>query len=65
MKDFISFLKEWDIDFEENVEGKKLCSFKVGGNVRVVVKPKKADEIEALYGYMLENDIKNVLLCIA
>ena len=62
MKDFIKFLKEWDINFEENVEGKKLCSFKVGGNVRVVVKPKKADEIEAIYGYMLENDIKNVLL---
>ena len=62
MNDFINFLKTVNIDFEENVDGKRLCSFHVGGNVRVVVKPKTADDFEELYAYLLDNDIKNVLL---
>lgn len=62
MNEFINFLKISNILFEENVDGKRLCSFRVGGNVRVVVKPKNADELEGLYAYLLENNIKNVLL---
>lgn len=62
MNEFINFLKIANIDFEENVEGKKLCSFKVGGNVRVVVRPKTADQLTALYDYLNENEIKNILL---
>ena len=37
MKNLVDFLNKQNIEFEENVDGKKLCSFKVGGNVRVVV----------------------------
>ena len=62
MNDFINFLKILNIDFEENVDGKKLCSFKVGGNVRVVARPKTADQLTALYDYLCENKIKNILL---
>ena len=62
MNDFINFLKISNIDFEENIDGKKLCSFKVGGNVRVVVRPKTADQLTALYDYLCENEIKNILL---
>lgn len=62
LNEFIKFLKKSGIAYEENVEGKKLCSFRVGGNVRVVVKPKNADELEGLYYYFEENGIKNILL---
>lgn len=62
MNEFIDFLKDANIDFEENVDGKRLCSFHVGGKVRVVVRPKTADELEMLYDYLLDNDIKNILL---
>ena len=62
MNEFINFLKIVNIDFEENVDAKKLCSFRVGGNIRVVVRPKTADELEWLYSYLKENKIKNILL---
>ena len=62
MNDFINFLKTESIEFEENVDGKRLCSFHVGGNVRVVAKPQTADQLSALYDFLLENDIRNILL---
>ena len=62
MEKLIDFLKEKNILFEENVSGKKLCSFHVGGDVRVVVKPKNADDFESLYAYLNENEIKNHLI---
>lgn len=51
-----------NINFEENVSGKRLCSFHVGGNVRVVVRPKHADEFVALYSFLNENGIKNRII---
>lgn len=62
MNDFINFLKIANIDFEENVDGKRLCSFHVGGNIRAVVRPKTAEQLSSLYEYLFENEIKNVLL---
>ena len=62
MNGFINFLKAESIEFEENVDGKRLCSFHVGGNVRVVAKPQTADQLSALYDFLLENDIRNILL---
>lgn len=62
MNDFINFLKAESIEFEENVDGKRLCSFHVGGNVRVVAKPQTADQLSALYDFLLENNIRNILL---
>lgn len=62
MNELIEFLKNEGIDFEENVDGKRLCSFRVGGNVRVVAKPKTANDLEVLYAFLLENNIKNILL---
>lgn len=59
MKKLIEFLNSNNILFEENVSGTKLCSFHVGGNVRVVVKPKRADEFDALFAFLNENGIKN------
>ncbi len=62
MADIINFLKESNIEFEENVAGARLCSFKVGGPVRVLVKPKNVDQLTGLYAFLNENDIDNVLL---
>ena len=62
MNGFINFLKAESIEFEENVDGKRLCSFHVGGNVRVVAKPQTADQLSAMYDFLLENDIRNILL---
>lgn len=62
MNELINFLKISNIDFEENADGKRLCSFHVGGRVRVVARPKSADELEKLYAYLTENNIKNILL---
>ena len=62
MADIINFLKESNIEFEENVAGARLCSFKVGGNIRVLVKPKNVDQLTGLYAFLNENDIDNVLL---
>lgn len=62
MNELINFLNELDIDFEENVEGKRLCSFHVGGNVRIVVRPQNAEQLRGLYAYLWDNDIRNILL---
>ena len=62
MKKLIDFLNSQNILFEENVSGERLCSFHVGGNVRVVARPKNADQLENLYAFLEENKIKNHLL---
>ena len=62
MKNLIDFLNLQNIDFEENVSGARLCSFRVGGNVRLVVKPFNLPQIEILYNYLNANKIKNILL---
>ena len=62
MKNLVDFLNKQNIEFEENVDGKRLCSFHVGGNVRLVVKPQKAEQLVALYAFLNENNIKNILM---
>jgi UDP-N-acetylmuramate dehydrogenase len=58
----IDFLNSNGISFEENVDAKKLCSFRVGGKIRVVIKPKSARELESLYSYLNESGIRNIVL---
>ena len=62
MKNLIDFLNSQNITFEENVSGARLCSFRVGGSVRLVVKPCNLPQIEILYSYLNTNNIKNTLL---
>ena len=62
MQGIIDFLTSANILFEENVDGKRLCSFHVGGKVRLVVKPKNAEQLTGLYAYLNENKIENILL---
>ena len=62
MNKLIDFLKQQNIEFEENVDGKRLCSFHVGGSVSVVARPKKAEQLAQLYTYLNENNVKNILL---
>ena len=62
MKDFIDFLKEKCIPYEENADGKKLCSFRVGGEIRVAVRPRNAEQIRDVYGFLQKHQIKNALL---
>lgn len=62
MKKLIDFLQSHNIFFEENVSGAKLCSFRVGGNVGVLVKPRCASEVQMLCDFIGENKIKSILL---
>lgn len=62
MKDFIDFLKEKCIPYEENADGKKLCSFRVGGEIRVAVRPCNVEQIRDVYGFLKKHQIKNALL---
>ena len=62
MKKLIDFLESHNIFFEENVLGAKLCSFRVGGNVSVLVKPKCVSEVKILCDFISENKIKSILL---
>ena len=62
MVGLIELLRSQGIPFEENVSGKRLCSFHVGGNVRLVVRPQSVEHLEELYRYLSENEIKNRIL---
>lgn len=62
MQGIIDFLTSANILFEENVDGKRLCSFHVGGTVRLVVKPKNSEQLTGLYAYLNENNIENIIL---
>jgi len=62
LKNLIDVLVKNDILFEENVDGKRLCSFHVGGKARVLVKPKNAEQLGMLYAYLTENEINNKIL---
>lgn len=62
MKKLIDFLSDCKIEFEENVLGSKLTSFRIGGSVRLVAKPKNPLQIKGLFDFLKENNIKNVLL---
>lgn len=62
MKKLIDFLTNNNISFEENVDGKRLCSFHVGGSARVVIRPKNAEQLEGVYTFLNENNIKNIVL---
>lgn len=62
MQGIIDFLTSDNILFEENVDGKRLCSFHVGGSVRLVVKPQNAEQLTGLYAYLKENNIESIIL---
>ncbi len=62
MQGIIDFLISYDIPYEENVQGKRLCSFHVGGCARLVVRPANADQLTSLYAYLNKNEIENILL---
>ena len=62
MQGIIDFLTSANILFEENVDGKRLCSFHVGGNVRLVVRPQNGAELQQLCAYLSKHKIKNIIL---
>ena len=62
MQGIIDFLTSANILFEENVDGKRLCSFHVGGNVRLVVKPQNGAELRQLCAYLSKRKIKSIIL---
>lgn len=62
MKKLIDFLKENKISFEENVDGKRLCSFRVGGRAALVIKPSNTAEIKTLFGFLKNCKIRYILL---
>ncbi len=62
MDRLIEFLNSKNIAFEENAEGKKLCSFRVGGNASLVVRPQNYEQAKVLFNYLTNEKIKHVLL---
>ena len=62
MQGIIDFLTSANILFEKNVDGKRLCSFHVGGNVRLVVKPQNGAELRQLCAYLSKHKIKSIIL---
>lgn len=62
MKKLIDFLKENKISFEENVDGKRLCSFRVGGRAALVIRPSNTAEIKTLFGFLKKCEIRYILL---
>ena len=62
MNKLIDFLASKGIPCEENVDGRTLCSFRVGGNVRLVARPMNCEQIEALFNYLELHKIKNTVL---
>ncbi len=62
MKNIIKFLISSGIEYEENVSGKKLTSFGVGGNVRLVVRPRDYEQIIAVFKHLERENIPHMLI---
>ncbi len=62
MKGLIEFLNSKGIPFEENVLGSRLCSFRVGGEVRLVIRPKDYEQVRVLFDHLTNEKIEHKLL---
>ena len=62
MKGIIDLLNAKEISHEEHVSGARLCSFHVGGPVRIVVRPKNAQELSEVLRIADEGWIETLLL---
>ncbi len=62
MKKVIDFLSKHEIGFEENVSGKRLTSFCVGGNVRLVARPDSYEKIIKLFNFLKSESVRHILL---
>ncbi len=58
----ISFCEKNNLCFLKNEPMKNHSTFKIGGNASCVVFPKSSFEIQTIYKYLNENDIKNIVL---
>ena len=50
------------LEYCENVSAKKLCSFCVGGEVRLVARPKDSEQMKLVLDHLNENKIKHIVL---
>ena len=62
LKKLIDFLISNGISFEENADGSRFCSFRVGGPIRVVVRPTCVTQLKSVYKFLEANNIRNILL---
>lgn len=62
MLDTKKFLDGESIEYQENCSAKRLCSFRVGGEVALAVLPKTADQLIATITYLRANKKKHVVL---
>ncbi len=62
VKKLVDFLVEQSIPFEQNVSGASMTSFRIGGEIKLVAKPQNPSQIKDLYAFLIDNEIKNVLL---
>ena len=62
LKELIDFLISNGISFEENADGSRLCSFRVGGSIRVVIRPTCVVQMRSVYKFLKANNIKSILL---
>lgn len=62
MNRLTEFLNSKNIAFEENADGSRLCSFRVGGRVALVARPSDYEQAAALFNYLVSDNIKHVVL---
>ena len=62
MLDTKRFFDGISLEYYENYSAKKLCSFCVGGDVRLVARPNSAEQIKLVLDHLNENKIKYLVL---
>ncbi len=62
MRELLDFLIKNRIPFEKNVSGARLTSFKVGGDVSVLVKPCGREQLRMLVKFLRRNSIKHLVI---
>ena len=62
MLDTKNFLNDASVPYSENLSGKKLCSFCVGGNVRLVARPQSKEQMKLIIDYFKTDNKKHIVL---
>ena len=62
MLDTRRFFDSISLEYSEDVSAKKLCSFCVGGDVRLVARPSSCEQIKLVLDYLNKNKIKHIVL---
>lgn len=62
MLDVKNFLDKISVEYREGCSAKKLCSFRVGGEVALAIFPKRADQLISVLDHLRANKKRHVVL---